>query len=82
MYKRQVLREMGEIIELNYGSSYSRYDANSDDHYHFTCLECGQVMDVDLDVDRELDEEVADCIGGEVSYRRTEFFGYCAECSK
>ncbi|PRX35562.1 Fur family peroxide stress response transcriptional regulator [Orenia metallireducens] len=77
-----VLREMGEIIELNYGSSYSRYDANSDDHYHFTCLECGQVMDVDLDVDRELDEEVADCIGGEVSYRRTEFFGYCAECSK
>ncbi len=77
-----VLEDMGEIIELNYGSSYSRYDANPENHYHFTCLSCGKVMDVDLEMDCALNEKVANLIDGEVEYRRTEFFGYCSECSE
>ncbi|TDX52445.1 Fur family transcriptional regulator [Orenia marismortui] len=77
-----VLREMGQIIELNYGSSYSRYDANAEDHYHFTCLSCSKVMDVDLEMNEELEDKVAKFVDGEVEYRRTEFFGYCKECSE
>ncbi len=76
-----VLQEMGKIMELNYGSDYSRFDGNPTNHYHFTCLECGKVMDVDMEVVAEMNEEVAEVVNGEVAYHRTEFFGYCEECS-
>ncbi|WP_027338939.1 Fur family transcriptional regulator [Halonatronum saccharophilum] len=75
-----VLREMGEIIELSYGSSYSRFDANTENHYHFTCLECGLVQDVDFEVDLDMDKKVNMAIEGDVKYHRCEFFGYCKEC--
>ncbi|WP_459838163.1 Fur family transcriptional regulator [Halanaerobaculum tunisiense] len=73
-----VLQEMGKIQELNYGSDYSRFDGNPENHYHFTCLECGAVLDVELEVDQSLNQMVADRIDGEVKYHRTEFFGHCA----
>ena len=76
-----VLQEMGKIMELNYGSDYSRFDGNPKNHYHFNCVECGKVMDVDMEVEEELNKRVAELIGGEVDYHRTEFFGKCSECS-
>ncbi|MCK8817925.1 transcriptional repressor [Natroniella sulfidigena] len=75
-----VLREMGELMELNYGSSYSRFDGNPENHYHFSCLDCGKVMDVDIDVKKEMNQKVANVIEGEVEYHRSEFFGYCSDC--
>ncbi len=78
----KVLKEMGEIMELCYGSSYSRFDGNPVNHYHFTCLECGRVMDVDVDIAEKLNKEAADAVDGEIEYHRTEFFGYCDKCSK
>ncbi|TYP47441.1 Fur family transcriptional regulator [Thermosediminibacter litoriperuensis] len=77
------LKEMGEIMELNYGSKNSRYDGNPENHYHFVCLECGQTFDVeDLPVNREIDKEVAARNGWKVFYHRMEFYGLCGDCSK
>jgi Fe2+ or Zn2+ uptake regulation protein len=54
------LKEMGEILELNYGSKYSRFDGNPQNHYHFVCTECGRVFDVEgCPVDKGLDEKVS-----------------------
>ncbi|MCK8828330.1 transcriptional repressor [Natroniella acetigena] len=75
-----VLREMDELMELNYGSSYSRFDGNPENHYHFSCLECGKVMDVEMEVKTEMNQQVAEKIGGEVESHRSEFFGYCSDC--
>ncbi|WP_408955032.1 Fur family transcriptional regulator [Natroniella sp. ANB-PHB2] len=75
-----VLREMGELMELNYGSSYSRFDGNPENHYHFSCLDCGKVMDVEMEVKKEMNQKVAEKIGGEVVHHRSEFFGYCPDC--
>ncbi|WP_459841665.1 Fur family transcriptional regulator [Halanaerocella petrolearia] len=77
-----VLQEMGKIQELNYGSEYSRFDGNPANHYHFTCLDCGEVMDVELKVKQELDQQVTDLTDGKVEYHRTEFFGYCKSCKE
>ncbi|MFW6030848.1 MAG: Fur family transcriptional regulator [Halanaerobiales bacterium] len=75
-----VLKEMGKIMELNYGSDHSRFDGVPENHYHFRCIECGKVVDLDLDVKDELEEKAAEEISGEIDYHRTEFFGYCDEC--
>lgn len=76
-----ILEEMGEILELSYGSKYSRYDGNPENHYHFVCVECGKVLDVEnIPVDKELDKEVEQKNDFKVFYHRTEFYGLCNEC--
>ena len=35
-----LLRDNGEIMELNYGSSQSHFDGTAANHYHFQCREC------------------------------------------
>ncbi|WP_265332426.1 Fur family transcriptional regulator [Zhaonella formicivorans] len=75
-----VLKELGEISELNYGSSYSRYDGNPAAHYHFVCEACGKVLDVDLPVQTKLNDEVASQMGLKVTHHRLEFYGLCDEC--
>jgi Fur family peroxide stress response transcriptional regulator len=75
------LREMGEIMELNYGSKYSRFDGNPKNHYHFVCTVCGAVIDVEnCPVDSKLDECVAEENDVEVFFHRAEFYGICSEC--
>ncbi|MGM0502894.1 MAG: Fur family transcriptional regulator [Bacillota bacterium] len=75
-----VLEEMGKIMELNYGSEHSRFDGTPENHYHFRCLECGKVFDLDIDVKEKMDQIVEEQIDGAVNHHRTEFFGYCSEC--
>jgi len=77
-----ILKEEGEILELNYGSTYSRYDGNPVNHYHCVCLNCGKVSDLDLPVEKDLEEKAANVSGCEVYYHRLEFYGLCPECKE
>lgn len=75
-----VLRDSGDIIELNYGSTFSRYDGRNDNHYHFFCDQCHKLVDVTIPVYQGLDKMVQDTTGYEVQYHRMEFYGLCNEC--
>jgi len=76
-----MLKELGEIIELDYGSKHSRYDGNPQNHYHFVCVECEKVIDVkSCEVDKQLEKCVAIENDVEVLYHRTEFYGLCEDC--
>ncbi|HEX3033258.1 MAG TPA: transcriptional repressor [Bacillota bacterium] len=75
-----VLKEMGEIMELNYGSTFSRFDGNPVQHYHFVCEDCGQVLDLDFPMHAKLNELAAATLGAEISHHRLEFYGCCQEC--
>ncbi|HHX24298.1 MAG: Fur family transcriptional regulator [Tepidanaerobacteraceae bacterium] len=76
-----MLKELGEIIELDYGSKQSRYDGNPQNHYHFVCVECEKVIDVkSCEVDKQLEKCVAIENDVEVLYHRTEFYGLCEDC--
>ncbi|ADL13389.1 Fur family transcriptional regulator [Acetohalobium arabaticum] len=77
-----VLKEMEKIMELNYGSSHSHFDGNAENHYHFTCLECGKICDVSEPVHSDLDQKVEEEMGCSISHHRLEFFGTCAECKE
>jgi Fe2+ or Zn2+ uptake regulation protein len=76
----RVLKEMGDIQELDYGSTYSRYDANPEPHYHFVCKDCGSVLDVGLPILTGYEQQVAESIGGHVEFHRMEFYGTCPAC--
>jgi Fur family peroxide stress response transcriptional regulator len=76
----KLLKQEGEILELDLASTLSRFDGNSQDHYHFRCEQCGRVFDVDELVDKEIDDRVAQKTGFKVSYHRLEFRGLCKDC--
>lgn len=76
----RLLRERGEILELEFNGSSSRFDGNAHEHYHFRCEKCGHVFDIDEKVDRKLDERVVQKTGFKISNHRLEFRGLCREC--
>jgi Fur family peroxide stress response transcriptional regulator len=78
----KILREMGEIAELDLSGTVSRYEGRRENHYHFRCIRCGRVFDLDEPVDRELDTRVARETGFKVSYHQLEFRGLCKECQQ
>jgi len=78
----RLLRQSGEISEIDLGSTFSRFDGRPENHYHFRCERCGRVFDVDEPVNTELDKKVARETGFKISYHRLEFRGLCRECQK
>lgn len=78
----RVLTETNVIQELNYGSTYSRYDGNPAEHYHFICSECQRVLDVPLKIQQELNFKVEEATGWKVGLHRMEFYGICSDCQK
>lgn len=75
-----ILKEMGEVMELDFGSTFSRYDGNPKNHYHFSCSQCGRVYDVNLDLLASLDEEASQATGHKINHHRLEFYGVCKQC--
>jgi Fur family peroxide stress response transcriptional regulator len=74
------LVEAGEVMELTFGSSFSRFDGNPENHYHFVCEECGQVSDLDLPLQEQLEKQLEACSSCKVYTHRLEFYGVCEEC--
>lgn len=78
----RLLSASGEIMELDYGSGFSRFDGNPKNHYHFLCQQCGRMYDIDLKVFADLDDLVEKTLGVKVKEHRLEFYGICRECQK
>jgi Fur family peroxide stress response transcriptional regulator len=76
----KVLREGGQISELNLNGTVSRFEAKQASHYHFRCEQCGRVIDVDSPVHRDLDREVAKRTGLKITHHQLEFRGVCHDC--
>ena len=76
----RLLCQSREILELDLCGTLSRFDARQDNHYHFRCEKCGQVLDVDEPVDKKIDGRIARKTGFMVIYHKLEFRGVCLEC--
>lgn len=76
----KLLKETGFILELNYGSAYSRYDANPLAHYHFVCEKCNRIYDVELPLQKSIDVIASEATGALILGHRLEFYGICNSC--
>ena len=74
------MSDAGQIRELRNGSSFSRFDARIDEHYHLVCKVCGAIEDAPLAVDAELNERARDLKGFKVESHQIDFIGVCAGC--
>jgi Fur family ferric uptake transcriptional regulator/Fur family peroxide stress response transcriptional regulator len=78
----RVLVETGEVMELNYGNTFRRFDGNPENHYHFVCECCNCVHDIDLPLQTNLNQKIAELGHGQVMHHRLEFYGTCPKCTE
>lgn len=78
----KMLTEMGEALELSYGSTFSRFDGYACPHYHFVCNVCGDITDLELPRISELEDRARALTGFQVEDHRLEFYGTCGVCKQ
>lgn len=76
----EVLKGLGELIELRLKSQAVRYDLKTTPHYHFLCRRCGAVFDLgaSLEADRFIGREIE---GHKVEEVQVSLYGLCARCA-
>lgn len=79
-----LLVEMGEAVEVSPATPVARFDPDTSDHCHLTCVDCGRIIDLPMSV----------CVGGTNLLRVSEehgfrplrqvyqVFGQCADCQQ
>jgi len=77
-----ILREIGMIQVLNAGEDSFRYDADTSDHPHVRCLECGRVDDLNNIEFSGFVNEVASKTSYRLTGQQFYFYGICPECQK
>lgn len=76
-----LLADIGEILRISPGNGPDRYDGNAAPHYHFICTQCGNVLDIDMKHQTQLDELAGKYFDGTITGHVTHFLGICPECN-
>ena len=76
------LVESGDICQVSLLDDMDRFDGRMDRHYHFKCIICGAVSDVDMEYLADINETVQQKYGFQVDGHDVVFKGICLECEK
>lgn len=74
----QILVEQGDILAIRLPNA-DRFDLTTRKHNHFVCVKCGNLSDIGLEYDSNLDNDITED-GYMVLSHQTIFTGYCPEC--
>lgn len=75
----RLLCDGGDILCVKVPNEADHFDFNCAPHYHFSCIRCGTVCDVDLEYKRELDEVILP--GYALLGHNLTFLGLCPDCA-
>lgn len=76
-----LLKEMGEVLELGFSTDDNRYDGNNPNpHPHLVCIRCHEILDPEVNLLQSLEQEVADISGYKIVGHRLDFYGICPKC--
>jgi len=76
----RILKERGQIWELDFGTGFSRFDAVAHSHYHFICDSCQKIYDLKIPPMKGLEDKVVQMTGFRILSHRLVFFGLCDVC--
>ena len=74
------LKEAGHIAEIHFGNGASRFDGMTHRHDHALCTECGKLVDIDMDVPRDLVIEAAKFSKFQPQSLEFTLRGLCPDC--
>lgn len=80
----KMLKEAGIVQErlLDREGQKHHYEVAAKAHYHFTCLECGQVIEFESSLIEQASEDLAQELHVEVVHTRVHLDGYCPDCKQ
>jgi Fur family peroxide stress response transcriptional regulator len=76
----ELLKEMGEIVEVGFSDEGRRYEPNLHPHVNLICMECGKIEDFEAVALSPVERAVADRSGYEIQGSRVEYYGLCPDC--
>ena len=76
----EMLASRGIIQRLDLGGGQRRFDADTEEHYHVRCLQCGKVKDIHVESPLPVEGMGIDSSGYKILGARVEFQGLCPEC--
>jgi Fur family transcriptional regulator, peroxide stress response regulator len=78
-----LLKDMGEVLELNFAGVGSHYDGNKPyPHPHVICTRCGEILDPEVVALAEISREMARQTGYQITHHQLNFFGLCPRCQQ
>ena len=77
-----LLADIGEILRIKVGDKTDHFDADTSQHYHFICNECGRVIDLEMDSIDGVTDIAAKHFNGNITGHITYFYGSCDQCTK
>lgn len=72
----------GLVISVGVVNGQERFDANTCEHTHFVCLGCGEVIDVDAEIEPSLKESVEEKYGLDILAQQLTLYGRCGQCQE
>jgi Fur family transcriptional regulator, peroxide stress response regulator len=78
-----VMKELGEVLELEFSSDHNRYDGHKPyPHPHLICVKCKKIVDPELNSLEDMTQELVSDTGYKILGHRLDFYGICSECQK
>ena len=75
-----LLSDIGDIQRLRLGDGIDHFDADTSQHYHFICTDCGSVIDLEMENIDSIQEIAQNGFHGKINGHMTYFYGICETC--
>jgi Fe2+ or Zn2+ uptake regulation protein len=75
-----ILKNEGDILELNFGEGFKRFDGNTEPHCHFFCQQCSGVYDIFQPAEKLVDLTEIQNMGYQVLDPNLQLRGICKNC--
>ena len=78
-----LLTDIGEATKISTADGKDRFDGNPVPHNHFHCVDCGRMVDLDLDMTHihRINDIAGDKFDGTIQSSAILFYGMCGECT-
>ena len=76
----KLFEDLGQVIRVANVNGFERYDADTSEHVHFVCDECGAVIDI---TDADIKKAKKACQAGQANIKNIQIVlhGTCERCS-
>lgn len=78
----ELLSDAGIIQKINVGGTQKRFDANTRNHPHVRCQNCGKVADLEIKINNDFEIEAQKNCDYRITGHSLEFRGLCPACQR